>query len=150
MGYQLAVESMGENSPSIKESAFWLNSVLSTAWRVGSGGLEPRISLSIRETLAEALSQPYSKPNAVAHVALNAFTFGSSPPIVSRIELTGVDRDDSVIFFNVDVGFLLRDSVLLLGERSVMTNLYVSGLIFPYTACFVHSLSRYQAVHTRI
>lgn len=150
MGYQLAVESMGENSPSIKESAFWLNSVLSTAWRVGSGGLEPRISLSIRETLAEALSQPYSKPNAVAHVALNAFTFGSSPPIVSRIELTGVDRDDSVIFFNVDVGFLLRDSVLLLGERSVMTNLYVSGLIFPYTARFVHYLSRYQAVHTRI
>ena len=106
MGYQLAVESIGEFSPSIKESAFWLNSVLCTAWRVGSGGLEPRISSSIRETLTKTLSQPYSRPSAVAHVALNAFTFGSSPPIVSRIELTGVDRDDSVIFFNVDVGFL--------------------------------------------
>ncbi|KAL3811172.1 hypothetical protein ACHAXA_002736 [Cyclostephanos tholiformis] len=114
MGYQLAIESMSEFPPSIKESAFWLNSVLSTVWRVGSGGLEPRISSSIRESLAETLSRPYSKPSAVAHVALNAFTFGSSPPIISRIELTGVDRDESVIFFNVDIGILLRDSVLLL------------------------------------
>jgi Ca2+-dependent lipid-binding protein len=136
MGYQLAIESMSEFPPSIKESAFWLNSVLSTVWRVGSGGLEPRISSSIRESLAETLSRPYSKPSAVAHVALNAFTFGSSPPIISRIELTGVDRDESVIFFNVDIGILLRDSVLLLGEWSGMTNVYVCEQMVPSMFCF--------------
>jgi len=118
MGYQLAVESMGEFSPSIKESAVWLNSILSTVWRVGSGGLEPLLSSSVGATLATSLSRPYSKPSAVAHVALNTFTFGSSPPIVSRVELTGVDRDESVIFLNVDVGMLFRDAVLLLGECS--------------------------------
>lgn len=114
MGYKLAVESMGEISPSIKESAVWLNSILSTAWRVGSGGLETRVSSSLRKIFAESLSRPYSKPSAVAHVALNAFTFGSSPPIISRIELTGVDREKSVIFMNVDVGMLLQDAILLL------------------------------------
>lgn len=115
MGYQLAVESMGA-----KESAVWLNSILSAVWRVGSGGLEPRISSSLRTTLAESLSRPYSRPSAVAHVALNAFTFGSSPPIVSRVELTGVNHDEAIIFLNIDVWMLLQDAVLLLGKLSLL------------------------------
>lgn len=114
MGYQLAAESTGA-----KESAVWLNSILSIVWRVGSGGLEPRISSSLRTTLAERLSRPYSRPNVVAHVALNAFTFGSSPPIVSRVELTGVNHDEAIIFLNVDVWMLFQDAVLLLGELSL-------------------------------
>ena len=50
MGYQHAVESMGEFSLSIKELAVWLNSILSTVWCMRSGGLEPRISISVGAT----------------------------------------------------------------------------------------------------
>ena len=106
LGYKLAVESMDEFSPSIIESAVWLNSIIHAAWRVESGGLEKRLSSSLRTTFSDSLSRPYSKPSAVAHVALNDFNFGSSPPIISRIELTGIDRERSVIFMNVDIGML--------------------------------------------
>ena len=114
MGFKLAVESIDASSPSIKESAVWLNSIIHTAWQVELGGLEKLVSSTLRATFADSLSQPYSKPSAVAHVALNDFNVGSSPPIISRIELTGVDRERSVIFMNVDIGMLLQDAVLLL------------------------------------
>jgi hypothetical protein len=39
--------------------------------------------------------------------------FGSSPPIISHIELTGIDREKSVIFMNVDIGMLLQVALLL-------------------------------------
>jgi hypothetical protein len=39
--------------------------------------------------------------------------FGSLPPIISHIELTGLDRERSVIFMNVDIRMLLQDALLL-------------------------------------
>jgi len=105
-----------KDSPSI-ESAAWLNSLIQRAWRVKSGGLEPMLTSYLSSMLAESLSQPYSKSSGVAHVALDAFTLGSSPPMISRIELNGLGKeDDSIILMNIDVGMLLRDAVLLLGE----------------------------------
>lgn len=115
-GFKLATMSIGKDSPSI-ESAVWLNSLIHRAWRVKSGGLEPMISSYLSSILAESLSQPYSKSSGVAHVALDAFTLGSSPPMISRIELNGVDdNDESTILMRVDVGILLHDAVMLLGE----------------------------------
>ena len=136
MGYKLAVESIDASSSSIKESAVWLNSIIRTAWRVESGGLEKLVSSTLRTTFADSLSQPYSKPSAVAHVALNDFNVGSSPPIISRIELTGVDRERSVIFMNVDIGMLLQDAVLLLDIKP--SNLEYKSL--PSTKVSINSL----------
>jgi Ca2+-dependent lipid-binding protein len=108
--------SIDKDSPSI-ESAAWLNALIQHAWRVKSGGFEPMLSSYLSSMLAESLSQPYSKSSGVAHVALDAFTLGSSPPMISRIELNGLGKeDDSIILMNIDVGMLLRDAVLLLGE----------------------------------
>mmetsp|Transcript_10908 Transcript_10908/g.26895 ORF Transcript_10908/g.26895 Transcript_10908/m.26895 type:complete len:1052 (+) Transcript_10908:143-3298(+) len=112
-GYKLAIESIGE-SRSVKESAFWLNTILFKLWRVEGGGLEPRLSSSVSAMIAESLNRPFSKPSVIAHVALDGFTFGSSPPIVSRVEMKGVDDDRSVVSMDVDVGMLLHDAVLLL------------------------------------
>jgi len=110
VGYNMAIQSIGKSSLSITESAVWLNTILYQLWR----GLEPLLSSSASASLAESLESPYSKPSVVAYVALEAFTFGSSPPIVSRIEMKGVDDDQSVIFMDVDIGILLQDAVLLL------------------------------------
>lgn len=75
------------------------------------------ISTYLSSILAERFSQPYSKSSGVAHVALDAFTLGSSPPMISRIELIGVDeKDDSTTLLKIDVGMLFHDAVLLLGE----------------------------------
>jgi len=114
LGYKLAIESIGKSSLSVTESAVWLNTILHKLWRVKSGGLEPRISSSAGAILADILKQPYSKPSVVAYVALDAFTFGSSPPIVTRIEMKGFDDDQSALYMDVDVGMLLHDAVLLL------------------------------------
>lgn len=107
---------INKDSPSA-ESAAWLNSLIRSAWRIKSGGLEPVLSSVLGSLLAESLSQPYSKSSGVAHVALDAFTLGSSPPMVTRIQLNGVDDDDSsIVFMEIDVGMLFHDAVLLLGE----------------------------------
>ena len=130
IGLQLATLSVDNGSPSI-ESAVWLNSLIHRAWRVKSGGLEPMISSYLSSKLAESFSQPYSKSNGVAHVALDAFTLGSSPPLVSRIECRGVDdEDESKLLMRVDVGMLFHDAVLLLGECMVFPGFVCVMLFF--------------------
>ncbi|KAL7553509.1 hypothetical protein ACHAWF_016815 [Thalassiosira exigua] len=114
LGYRLAIESVGKSSASAVEPAIWLNGILNTLWRVQSGGLEPLLSSSVGAILAESLRRPYAKPSVVAHVALEAFTFGSSPPVVSGIRLKGFDDDRSTVYLEVDVGMLLDDAALLL------------------------------------
>ena len=77
--------------------------------------MEPLLSSSASSSLSESLQHPYSKPSVVAYVSLDTFTFGSSPPIISRVEMKGVDEEQSVVFLEVDVGMLLTDGFLLLG-----------------------------------
>ena len=111
-GYKRAVES----TLSLDETAFWLNTIITRLWIIDSGGLEPVLSSSASEILAEILEHPYSKPSVVAHVSLDKFTFGSSPPLISRLTVTGIDENESIIFMELDVGLLMHDAVLLLGE----------------------------------
>ena len=144
----MAIESIGE-SRSVKESAFWLNTILFKLWRVEGGGLEPRLSSSVSAMIAESLNRPFSKPSVIAHVALDGFTFGSSPPIVSRVEMKGVDDDRWVVSMDVDVGMLLHDAVLLLGKchsRDRLDVIYSFNLIL--SSCL--SFTRYKAFFPRI
>ena len=115
-GYKRAVES----TLSLNETAFWLNTIITRLWVIESGGLEPPLSLSAKEILAESLKHPYSKPSLVAHVSLDTLTFGSSPPFISRLTVTGIDVDESIVFMELDVGLLMHDAVLLLGECCFM------------------------------
>ena len=115
LGYKLAIDSIGKSSPFLAESAVWLNTLLYKLWRVKSGGLEPRLSSSASGSLDEVLKRAYSKPSVVAHVEVDSFTFGSTPPIISSIKMKGVDDNQSVLYMDVDVGMLLHDAVLLLG-----------------------------------
>ncbi len=88
------------------------------------------ISSYLSSKLAESFSQPYSKSSGVAHVALSAFTLGSSPPLVSRIECRGVDdKDESKLLMRVDVGMFFHDAVLLLGE-CIVCNGFVCMMLF--------------------
>ena len=112
LGYQMAIQSIGNSSPNIIESAVWLNTILFKLWQIESGGLEPILSAAASSSLDEALKQPYTRPSAVAHVSLESFTFGSSPPTISRIEMKGVD--DNVVLLEVDVGLLMNDASLIL------------------------------------
>ena len=116
LGYKLAIESLGKSTASVSESVVWLNTILYRLWRVEGGGLEPLLSSSANAMLAESLNHSYSKPSVVAHVGLDTFTFGSSPPIISRVEVKGFSGDQSVVFMDIDVGMLLHDAVLLLGQ----------------------------------
>ena len=116
LGYKLAIESIGKSTTSINESAIWVNTLLYKLWRVEGGGLEPLLSSSASAILADSLNRPYTKPSVVAHVALDTFTFGGSPPIISRVEVKGVSDDQSTVYMDIDVGMLLNDAVLLLGE----------------------------------
>lgn len=112
----MAIQSIGKSSLSFTESAVWLNTIIYKLWRVGSGGLEPLISSSVSALIADIFDHPFNKPSVVAHVSLDSFTFGSSPPIVSSIEMKGVDDDQAVVYMKVDIGMLLSDAVLLLGQ----------------------------------
>ena len=111
-GYKRAVES----TLSLNETAFWLNTIITRLWIIDSGGLEPLLSSSASEILAESLSHPYSKPSVVAHVSLDTLTFGSSPPLISRLTVTGINENESTVFMELDVGLLMHDAVILLGE----------------------------------
>lgn len=121
-GFRLAVGSIGQSSPSIIESAVWLNAIFSKTWRVKSssskegafGGLEPLLSLHTSQSLIELLEDSYSKPRGVAHVSLESFTFGGSPPIIRSVEMRGVDDEAALVYMSVDIGMLLDDAVLLL------------------------------------
>lgn len=109
----MAIQSIGKSSPNIIESAVWLNTILFKLWRIQSGGLEPILSSAASSSLAEALKQPYTtRPSAVAHVSLESFTFGSSPPKITRIEIKGVV--DNVVLLELDVGLLMNDASLVL------------------------------------
>ena len=111
-GYQMAIESRISKI----ESAVWLNTIISKLWRIDSGGLEPLLSTSAGSILSETLTRPYSKPSVVAHVSLNSLTFGSAPPIISRVEMKGTDDEKSLAFLEVDLGMLMRDADVLLGK----------------------------------
>jgi Ca2+-dependent lipid-binding protein len=111
-GYQMAIESRISKI----ESAVWLNTIISKLWRVNSGGLEPLLSTSASSILSETLTHPYSKPSAVAHVSLSKLSFGSAPPIISRVEMKGTDDEKSQVFLEVDLGMLMRDADILLGK----------------------------------
>jgi Ca2+-dependent lipid-binding protein len=141
------VQSIGQSSLSIKESAVWLNAILSKLWRVGSGGIEPLLSSSASASLAESLEHPISKPSVVAHVALESFSFGSSPPIFSNIEITGIDDDQSAVYMKVDMGMLLHDAVLLLGKWLSSFSVF-SLLVYDLKYIFLFSLfpQRYQTL----
>ena len=108
----MAIQSISNSSPTIIESAVWLNTILFKLWRIESRGLEPILSSAASSSLAEALKQPHARPSAVAHVSLESFTFGSSPPTISRVEIKGVD--DNVVFLELDVGLLMNDASLIL------------------------------------
>lgn len=130
----MAIQSIGKrSSPSRTESAVWLNSIIYKLWRSESGGgLEKLISASASTILASSLEHPYSKPSVVAHVSLGSLTLGSSPPIVTRIEMKGVNDKQRAIYMEVDVGMLLNDANLLLGESGSFTEsleIFVSYLI---------------------
>lgn len=105
----LAIDSI--DTLNVSESAIWLNAILIRVWP----GLEQRLSSSASSLLEGHLEHPYSKPSAIAYVALDSFTFGSSPPIVSNIEVRDFDDEQSIIYLDVDVGFLLNDAALILG-----------------------------------
>ena len=113
----MAIQSIGKrNSPSFTESAVWLNSIIYKLWRSDSGGgLEPLISASASALLASSLEHPYTKPSVVAHISLGSLALGSSPPIITRIEMKGVNDKQKAVYMEVDVGMLLNDANLLLG-----------------------------------
>lgn len=98
----------------------WLNSLLRNVWRVNKnttknsfGGLEPYLSSLASESLVESLGGSYQKPSGVAHVSLNSFTFGKTPPMLRGIEVSHVDDAASITYMKINVGVLMESELLL-------------------------------------
>ena len=136
-GYRDAITSIGKTSPSMIESAAWLNLLLSQIWHVTHpssdekllasypsfvsraiqeniadelyGGLEPYISTQIGNVLVDALKTNDERPSEVAYVSLNTFTLGSNPPLIRGISLRGTEEDGQVLNLGIDIDALLGD-----------------------------------------
>lgn len=136
-GYRDAITSIGKTSPSMIESAAWLNLLLSQIWHVTHpssdekllasypsfvsraiqeniadelyGGLEPYISTQIGNVLVDALKTNDERPSEVAYVSLNTFTLGSHPPLIRGISLRGTEEDGQVLNLGIDIDALLGD-----------------------------------------
>lgn len=98
----------------------WLNAILNNVWRVDDnvtsdsfGGLEPYLSSLATASLIASLSGSYKKPNGVAHVSFNSFTFGKIPPMLRGIRVLKVDSDLSSIYMRTNVGILMEAELLL-------------------------------------
>eukprot|EP00984_Skeletonema_dohrnii_P018714 scaffold8790_cov126-Skeletonema_dohrnii-CCMP3373.AAC.7 len=120
LGYQDAIESIGQSHVSYLESSMWLNTILHSVWRVNDnttsdsfGGLEPYLSSFATDSLVESLSGSDKKPNGVAHVSFNSFTLGKTPPMIKGITVLTSNGDSSVAYMRIDVGILMEAELLL-------------------------------------
>mmetsp|Transcript_16402 Transcript_16402/g.25588 ORF Transcript_16402/g.25588 Transcript_16402/m.25588 type:complete len:931 (+) Transcript_16402:87-2879(+) len=141
-GYRDAITSIGKTSPSMIESAAWLNLLLNQIWRVPYhssdetlltsyppfvsraikenlvgelyGGLEPYISTQIGNVLVDALKTNDERPSEVAYLNLNTFTLGSNPPLIRGITLRGSEEDSRVLNLGIDMDALLGDLAVTL------------------------------------